>query len=223
MRVEAVVDRLADLVASRPRGRIIRVAVDGPDAAGKTTLADSLASTLEARGRPVVRVGIDGFQRPRAERYRRGPLSPLGYFMDAFDYAALRAAVLDPLGPGGDGRYRAAVFDYRSDTPLAEPARQAPLGAVLVVDGVFLLRDELRDAWDLSVHLDVTPDESLRRALDRDLPLFGSADVIEERYRRRYLPAQELYRRTARPLEAATVVIDNEDPDHPVLVRAGME
>jgi uridine kinase len=31
------------------------------DAAGKTTLADELGALLAARGRPVIRAGIDGF------------------------------------------------------------------------------------------------------------------------------------------------------------------
>ena len=65
-----------------------RVGVDGPDAAGKTTLADELAA---ATGVPRVRA--DDFLNPPEVRYARGPLDPDGYFADAFDLAALRAAV----------------------------------------------------------------------------------------------------------------------------------
>jgi len=49
----------------------VRTAIDGPDAAGKTTLADELAVALRERGRDVIRASIDGFHRPRRERYRR--------------------------------------------------------------------------------------------------------------------------------------------------------
>jgi uridine kinase len=45
---------------------------------------------------------------------------------------------------------------------------------VLVFDGVFLLREELRPYWTLSVFLNVSPDESLRRGINRDAQLFGS-------------------------------------------------
>jgi MoxR-like ATPase len=63
-----VVDRAAD------RDRVL-VWIDGPDAAGKTTLADRLAGALPG---PVRRISADDFLRPRDERYRRGELSPEG-------------------------------------------------------------------------------------------------------------------------------------------------
>jgi uridine kinase len=214
-----MVRRLAALLAGRRVLHTLRVAIDGPDAAGKTTLATELAAALSVLGRPVVRVSADGFHRPRAERRRRGSLSPDGYFLDAFDHVAMRRLALDPLGPRGDGRYRPAVHDLGADVPDEGPCQEAPPGAVLLFDGVFLLREELRPCWELSVRLEVTPEESLRRALVRDAALFGSEAAVRERYLRRYQPGQELYRAAARPAEVADVVIDNEDPPRPVIVR----
>jgi hypothetical protein len=40
---------------------------------------------------------------------------------------------------------------------------------VLLFDGVFLMRPELRAYWDLTIYLDISADESLRRALTRDV------------------------------------------------------
>ena len=88
---------LAGLILRVERGHPVRVAIDGPDAAGKTILADELAPQIERSGRPVIRASIDGFHRPRAERLARGPESPEGYLHDSFDYPALRADLLDPL------------------------------------------------------------------------------------------------------------------------------
>jgi DNA-binding beta-propeller fold protein YncE len=85
-----------------------------------------------------------------------------------------------------------------------------PPRAVLVVDGVFLLRPELAPLWTLSVYLRVSPEESLRRALVRDVALMGSADEVRRRYRDRYLPGQALYRAEADPEAFADVVLDNE-------------
>ncbi len=154
-----VVSALADLLLGASPDRVLRVAVDGPDAAGKTTLADELAGTLTDRGRPVIRASVDGFHQPQATRRRRGSLSPEGYFLDAFDYAALRRLLLDPLSPAGDRRYRTAAFDHLNDSALDCPAREAASDAVLIVDGVFLLRDELRGYWDLTVFLQISPAE----------------------------------------------------------------
>jgi uridine kinase len=213
-----LLERLAELLSTRRPSHPLRVAVDGPDAAGKTMLADELATLVQA-SRPVIRAGVDDFHNRSAVRRQRGELSPDGYLADSFDVAALQAGLLSPLGPGGDRRYRVASFDYRADRPVAVPVRSAPADAVLLLDGVFLLRSELRACWDLSIFLTVTPEEVLRRASVRDLELFGGATAVRERYLRRYLPAQQLYADRDRPRDVADIVIDNEDPARPVVVK----
>lgn len=210
-----LIDELLDLIATRQPDRLLRVAIDGPDTAGKTTLANELAEQLDGR-RPVIRIGIDGFHQPRAVRQRRGSLSPEGFYHDSFDYDAVRRQVLDPLGPTGDRRYRTAVFDYRTDQPVPAEPRVAPDRAALLFDGVFLLRPELRDRWDLTVYVHVDEEEALRRALIRDADLMGGQDTVRERYQHRYLPGQRLYRADAEPDRFADIVIDNTDPAHPV-------
>ncbi|MDG4800738.1 uridylate kinase [Micromonospora sp. WMMD980] len=216
MRAE-LLDRLADDLAGRRPPHPLRVAIDGPDAAGKTRLADDLARVL-ARRRPVCRVSVDGFHRPAAVRSARGRLSPEGYYLDSFDHETIVARVLRPLGPGGDRRYLPAAYDVRADAPVTAEPVTAPADAVLLVDGVFLLRPELREHWDVTVHLHVAPEETLRRALARDLEVFGSADEVRRRYRARYLPGQELYRARARPAERADVLLDLTEPLAPAVL-----
>ena len=100
----AVLSALADRIAEVSKPHPTRVAIDGPDTAGKTTLADELAVELQHQGREVVRASIDGFHRPRVERYRQGPDSALGYYDDSFDYDRLIQTLLAPphLAPTGD-------------------------------------------------------------------------------------------------------------------------
>jgi uridine kinase len=86
-----------------------------------------------------------------------------------------------------------------------------------VFDGVFLLRPVLRGAWELVVFVAVEPEETLRRALERDVELFGSREEVERRYLTRYLPGQQLYLREARPLDHADFVVANDDPTRPRL------
>jgi uridine kinase len=111
------------------------------------------------------------------------------------------------------------VFDHRVDAVTNQKFRQAPHGAVLLFDGVFLLRPRLRDHWDLSIFVDVSPGEALRRALIRDVEVFGGAEAVRDRYRLRYLPGQQLYRAEASPTLRADIVIDNEDPAWPRLLK----
>jgi uridine kinase len=186
---------LADLIAAlrpTPPRRVVRVAIDGPDAAGKTTLAARLAGLL-ASTQTVLRCSVDDFHHPPQIRHRQGSLSPAGYYQDSFDYPAVRGRL----------------------TEIDQSAEDA----VLLFEGVFLLRPELRACWDFTVYLDISPDESLRRALIRDVELFGSPQVVRERYRQRYLPGQQLYREAAAPMRVADVVIDNHDPARPRVLK----
>jgi uridine kinase len=216
--LQDVLDQLARRIVALDVAHPIRVAIDGIDAAGKTTLADELIGPIEALGRPVIRASIDGFHRPRAERYRQGRDSPRGYYEDSFDYRLVREQLLLPLGPGGSRLFRRAGFDYRADVPVS-PARERALDdAVLLFDGIFLLRPELDDLWEYRIFVDVGFEVALQRALVRDRSMGASAADIEERYRRRYFPAQRLYLDAVRPRGRADVVVENDDPECPRVI-----
>ncbi|MBW3639667.1 MAG: uridine kinase [Actinobacteria bacterium] len=213
-----VVERLASLVVSTGPGRRVRVAIDGAGCSGKSTLADRLAVTVGPQ-RPVVRASIDDFMHPRSVRYRQGSESAWGCYEDTFDLDALRAKLLDPLGPVGSGRYRTRVFDRFADRPVSSAEQVAASDAVLLLDGVHLQRRQLSDCWDLVVHLRVPDAELLRRARLRDVELFGDAESVEHRYRTRYLAAERLYEQQVGPVERADVVLDNTDPVAPMVLK----
>jgi uridine kinase len=212
---QQLIEAVAALIVERPADGVIKVGIDGADGAGKTTFADVLATVIRARGRHVIRASIDRFHNPRAVRYRRGRESPEGYFQDSFNYDGLKQVLLDPLGATGSGRYRAAIFDYRVDRPVSAAEQQAPTGSILVFDGVFLHRTELRAYWDYSVFLDVGFEISVARCALRN----GSSPDPSDAANRRYVEGQSLYLRTCEPSRHATIVIDNCDLAAPRIVR----
>jgi uridine kinase len=201
-----VVDRVLALTG---RGHPVRVGVDGRSAAGKTTFADGLARALG--GREVIRAELDHFMRMVEDRDAYPYDSPESYYLDSWDYPAIRRLLLEPLGPGGDRRYRAGS---------TMPDAVAGEDAVLIADGVFLQRPEMDAYWDLRVYLEVSLDESLRRGVERDQHWMGSAAEAEARYRGKYLPGEERYLAEVRPWERAQIVIDNSDPARPRLIRS---
>jgi uridine kinase len=210
MTVNAPIDDIAGRVLAVAADHPVRVAIDGRSAAGKTTLADALAEAVRAASaRTVIRAELDGFMKLVADRDAYPYDSPESYYLDAWDYPAIRAALLTPLGTDGDRRYRTA--------PLDAP-RVAPDDAILLADGVFLQRPELDRFWDLRIYLDVGLEESLRRGVDRDQHWMGGAAEAERRYRTKYLPGEQRYLAEVRPRERAQIVVDTTDPGRPRII-----
>lgn len=209
----AVLEVVADRIPVHARDGV-RVGIDGVDGAGKTVFADDLAVVLRSRSRSVVRVTADDFHNPQAVRYTRGRSSAEGFWLDSFDYPALRERVLDPLGPAGSLRYQAASHNLTADQPLDPPVHQAQPGTVLVVDGLFLHRDELMDTWDLSVFLKVPFAVSVGRLAARD----GTHPDPEHDTLSRYVEGQRMYFAACQPWQRADLVLDATDLDAPRLV-----
>ena len=212
--LEVLADRIAGVVRPHP----IRVAVDGVDGVGKTSLANELVDPVRRRGVPVIRGSIDGFHHPRSVRYRRGRSSPEGYFRDSFNYEALTTSLLHPLGPGGSRSYRRAVFDYRTDSHVDLPTEEAQPNSILLFDGVFLHCPELRRHWDFSVFLDAPFDVTIPRCAGRD----GSSPDVNAPENRRYVDGQKLYFLECDPKRAATLVIDNSNLTSPEIIHIGL-
>ncbi|MCG5442767.1 uridine kinase [Micromonospora sp. NIE79] len=212
-----VLDEVADMVPTFPAPQCVRVAVDGVDGVGKSTFAGELAAVLSDQGRHVVHVSADDFHHRRAVRHRRGKDSPEGFWLDSYDYGALVQNVLGPFGPGGSRRYRPAAHDLRTDEVLDLAWQTAVPGTVLIVDGLFLHRDELVEFWDLSVFLDAPFAVTVARMARRD----GSHPDPEHPSLGRYVGGQRLYFAACAPHERANVVIDNQDVTRPVITKVG--
>ncbi len=213
--VSAARTRLINEIAGRvpvpdPSG-CVRVAIDGVDGVGKSMFAHELTTSLHARGRCVVQVSEDGFHHRREIRYRQGRDSPEGFWRDSYDVASLIRDVLEPLGPGGSRRYRSAVHDLATDRMLDPPWRTAAPGTVLVVDGLFLHRDELIGYWDFSVLLDAPFEVTVARMARRD----GSPPDPRDPGVQRYVQGQQRYFAACAPHRRADVVIDNTHLDRP--------
>jgi uridine kinase len=192
---------VADAILDLPAARFHRVAIDGVVGAGMVHFADELASELSGRGTPVVRASVDGFHNPARTRRRRGRDSPEGFYRDSFDYGRFIRLLLDPFGPEGSGNYVQQVYDVRREREVRRPPALAERGTVLVVDGIFLHRDELVRFWDFTVWLDV----ALKAAAD-----------LDQKAARRSIEGQRLYLHECGPRARASKVIDKQNPAIPI-------
>ncbi len=215
-----MVGRIADHLAAQRPDHPLRVGVDGVTAAGKTTLAAELVEAVTQRGRLVIGLSMDGFHHRRAHRYRRGRESAEGYYQDAYDLDSFARLVLEPLGPGGDRRFRTAIVDLDRDEPV-EAWADADQGVVVIVDGSFLQRPELARHWDETVFVDTSYQLAKDRGSARDALRFGGVEEARRLFDVRYHEASRLYLSEIDAAGAATIVVDNDDPQRPCVKRIG--
>ncbi|MFC7404014.1 AAA family ATPase [Georgenia alba] len=190
-----ILERLARGLARRAADRqVLRVAVDGPDAAGKTTFARDLDGLLY-------------------------PLLPAGAELRRFSTDDLLA----PVVLRGELRHQDPHWVYEHAYPLdlireiavGNPAHDHP-GTVVIAEGMSLLRPELADLWDVTVYLTVSEEVTLERVRDR-LDEDDDIEGVLGRYRNLYLPALALYRAIADPMDRSDVVIDMTDVEAPAV------
>ncbi|WP_210291531.1 uridine kinase [Tardiphaga robiniae] len=211
-----LIAEIAEFIRHHATGSILRVGIDGVDGVGKTVFADTLARVIGTLGRPVIRASVDSFHNTREIRYRQGKTSPHGFYADSYNYVELRKVLLDPLGPGGSRVYCPAIFDHTVNAPVAACWSIADPDAVLVFDGIFLHRPELRDVWNLSIFLDA-PFATIPRGAGRG-PGYGSADV-DAASNRRYIEGQRLYPRKTARISSSTIPISRTLQSQPAAGR----
>lgn len=210
---EAVVAELLRRIERVNVGRRAIVAIDGFDGAGKTHLARELTERASGH-RQIVNIGLDGFHRSRSQRYANGR-DAQSFYRDSYRYTEFRKRVVDRVRSGRSPVE--SVWDVGADTPTSR--RELPMAAdgILVVDGIFLHRPELRDCWDASIWLRVPFRISVPRGNSR-FPTASDRDP-NAASNQRYVGGQRLYVAESAPEHHATWIVDNSDLNRPLLVR----
>ena len=169
-----MLERVATRILASGDGRL-RVGIDGPTAAGKTSLGHELAERISRSHRPVLRASLDDFKKPWRDRHLYDRESGEGYYRNAFDYDAVTRLLLEPAGSGGSGDCVLCSIDPLTQVDHSAVITPAAPDAVLIVDGVFAFRPELNEHWEFRIWLDVDQQVSLRRGVQRDEAWAGSA------------------------------------------------
>lgn len=179
--------RVKQVATGHPRAF---VGIDGPGASGKSTLAEQLVTAIG----DAYLVHGDDFYLPSSRRHERlGDVGPL------FDLPRLAEQVIVPGSAGEALRYQR--YDWVKDA-LAQWI-DIPSGAPVVLEGVFCLTAELRDAYTFKIWCCANPMLRLSRGLARDGVDARSmwTDV--------WMPAENEYSASQHPERIADLVLDS--------------
>ena len=203
-------DLRAEIVHNYPGGRVI-VAIDGAEGSGTAEFADDLAAVYREAGTSTARASMRDFHLPRQRRHPGGRGDAGDYYERSFDYETLRRALIDPFRLGGSTGFQTRAFDARRDAPVVSKWQTGPADMVLVVDGPFLLRPEVRGAWHFSVLLDVPLTDVYARLSSSQ----GRDPDPEAPSNARYVGGWRRYGTEVEPQYLASAVVDLTDPAHP--------
>lgn len=181
-----MLDALAsEVLHNYGRGRVA-VGIDGDDPAVSGAFALDFAEALRRAGHDAVVAHLADFRRPRSAREDASVPEAQRAYLAGYDYELLRRVLLDPFKLGGSTGFVLAAYDSVRDEPRQARWRTAGQDAVLLVDGEFALRPELRGAWNAGIRLDTQEP-----------------------------PVDEAYRASTDPRRLAAILVDVRDPEHP--------
>lgn len=154
----ATVERVLSRVKLQ-EGRPFVLVLDGPSGSGKSTLARDLA--LEFAGSVAVVQG-DDFYADLDDGYRAS-LDAEGGFREYFDWARLQRQVFVPARTGEEITYQR----YDWDRARMGDWVTLPDVSLLIVEGVYSSRPELREWVDQAIWVTTSENERIRRQVER--------------------------------------------------------
>lgn len=212
-----MLDQVSAFILSKQVDHPLKVAIDGVDAAGKTKLSKELIFPLRKSRRQILQVSLDSFHNPTQIRYRRGRESPEGYYYDSYNYPAFIENVLIPVSAGGNRKIKRMMFNLTSNLEVVSETEHVDENAILLFDGIFLMRPELIGFWDISIFVDISQDTALFRAFEREKQNGLTYTEIHSIYEKRYFGGQKIYFERCMPLQQVDLMIDNNDFRNPIL------
>lgn len=187
--------------------RVYIVGVDGLGGAGKSTLANSLKLQLQNENYNSYVLHIDDFIYPKHNRYDLTKEEWHCYYNVQWRYDYLVKEILFPIKSGEIIDKQIEIYNRDNDEYFTQRVNLVH-GSVLILEGIFLQRKELKDYLDFIIYLDVPQEVRLSRVLARD-GYIGGLEDIKRKYEKRYFPAEEKYILEYSPIETADFVLKN--------------
>ncbi|MGB8525837.1 MAG: hypothetical protein WCD75_03135 [Rhodoplanes sp.] len=204
--VRAVTDRILAVRASVPRERAVLVAVSGIDGCGKGWLTRQIVDELQARGINAANINIDGWLNLPDKRFSdKNPAEH--FYLHAIRFDEMFAQLVLPLR---DHRSVSVEADFAEETAMTYRKHTYEFADidVIVLEGIYLLKQAFRKYYDLSTWIDCSFAKALERALSRGQEGLPPAETIRA-YETIYFPAQRIHFQRDDPKNAATIIVDN--------------
>lgn len=203
---------MADAIIERhdaglPAGRASLVAITGIDGSGKGHVSGLLATELRQRGLNIALINIDPWQHPQSVRLsERNP--GLHFYGNAIRWSDLFELLVEPLREHRGIELTSTLIETAVDRYYSHHYSFSGVDLVLL-EGIFLLKRELRDRYDQAWWIECSFQTALRRAIARGQEGLAPAETVAA-YSRIYFPAQGYHLVVDAPAAAADGIFINE-------------
>lgn len=200
--METLQDTLRQEYSNHRPDRPFIVAIDGLSGAGKTTMVEQLRGIATNE----VVLHIDDFIVERHRRYETGQSEAMEYYALQWDVDLLVETLFKPLREG-QTNLMLPYYERDQDEIVMRTIEIAP-NALVLIEGIFLLRAEWRDYFDYVVYLDCPREVRYERVLHRDTYIGDLAERLAK-YERRYWPGEAHYLKTVNPKTKADHIVQS--------------
>lgn len=203
------VQLIADVRTRIAPVRPVLVGVSGIDGSGKGHWSARLRTALLAKGLRSEVVSVDMWLALPSRRFDASRPA-WNFYEHGIRFDAMLNDVVRPLGSTRSLRRTIDAADatmteqYNHHTLILDDLD------VLIVEGIFLFKRQLRDEFDVRIWIDCTFETALERALRRGQEGLPEREVIRD-YHTVYFPAQQLHAELDDPTACADLVVVNDE------------
>ncbi|WP_346939830.1 hypothetical protein [uncultured Clostridium sp.] len=199
--------------------RCLMVGIDGQGCSGKSTLSQNIKNSLLESGIKAEVVSIDDFCNKRATRYSDELPCWKQQYHNNFDYMKFENDILKQARITGKIEFSDFVLDTLKDEYTKKLDVSLDSEGILIIEGIFIFKNEFKKYYDYSIMLVVETNEQLRRASERDIFKNDNLKVLLNKYNNRYIPAYRLYEKIDNPYSFVDLIIDNTNVDMPNIIK----
>jgi uridine kinase len=211
---QSIAEQILRIRLASSRTRPLRVAISGIDASGKSTLARAVEEILSVRGFRVALITVDAWHQPAAVRF--SDTDPARHFYrHAFRFEEMFRRLVTPLHATGSVSLTANLTSPAGDAASTRTYWFRDI-EIILLEGIFLLRRDLREQYDLSFWIDCSFATALDRAVSRNQEGQPLERLVAD-YQRIYFPAQRFHLATDWPRFFADVLLASEQEPTPAL------
>nr|WP_256522256.1 uridine kinase [Halobacillus sp. A5] len=182
---------LVQLIQFQKKQLTLLVGIDGCGS-GKSTFANKLKEECTN----VTVVHMDEFYLPSSQLMKADPKQkPIGA---DFDWKRVLNQVLEPIRQNQEGYYQR--YDWDSDE-LAE-WHTVPVGGIVIIEGVYSIRNELANKYDITIWVDCPRRTRLSRGIERD------GEEARDMWENNWIISENIYVEEQKPYERADLIVN---------------